>query len=375
MANVFFSRKYSSDSIPAATSANLGGIFVASDGTGIWANTTGTTSGGFTQIAISSSEVVRLINNEVSGQISQIGAIMHFKGTKTAQSELPSTGQKSGDVWVVTADNGEYVWTGSAWEKFGTTNMQNAIYKGSGTYANDGILIASGTAGAVITKTAAELGIATNSAITELAQLVGTGSGFSTSNPVISHVSGLENKMDTVSVDTDDGTWTWSDGNDENPNTVEISAGTLTVNGQPVLTSVPNTYETATTAAGKYIAKSTFTAAEQLLIGNGSGTYKTLSIPASDYAGKVLTISNGGAISWSTPAESGVLSITAGNGINVSNGSSSNPTVAVKLDPSSMGGVDSADGRPYLATTASGLYVGIQWEEAESEEPGEESGE
>ena len=48
-------------------------------------------------------------------------AIMDFKGVKATASELPSSGMETGDVWVVSADNSEYVYTGSAWEKLGPT--------------------------------------------------------------------------------------------------------------------------------------------------------------------------------------------------------------------------------------------------------------
>ena len=49
---------------------------------------------------------------------------MMFKGTKTNTSLLPTTGNKTGDVWIITADNSEYVWTGSEWKKFGTTDAE-----------------------------------------------------------------------------------------------------------------------------------------------------------------------------------------------------------------------------------------------------------
>ena len=57
----------------------------------------------------------------LEGKISALGSVLTFKGTKATTSQLPSTGNKTGDVWIVTADNSEYVWTGSAWEKLGTT--------------------------------------------------------------------------------------------------------------------------------------------------------------------------------------------------------------------------------------------------------------
>lgn len=60
--------------------------------------------------------------SQVSTAISNaITTVMDYKGTKATVSALPSTGNKQGDVWHVTADNGEYAWNGTAWEELGTT--------------------------------------------------------------------------------------------------------------------------------------------------------------------------------------------------------------------------------------------------------------
>ena len=45
---------------------------------------------------------------------------LHYKGTKATVSALPSTGNKTGDMWHVTADGGEYAWNGTAWEEMGS---------------------------------------------------------------------------------------------------------------------------------------------------------------------------------------------------------------------------------------------------------------
>lgn len=52
-----------------------------------------------------------------------LSAALVFKGTKAAVSNLPSTDNKVGDVWYVTADDCEYVWTdANAWEAFGNVH-------------------------------------------------------------------------------------------------------------------------------------------------------------------------------------------------------------------------------------------------------------
>lgn len=51
---------------------------------------------------------------------SAITTVMNYKGTKATVSALPSTGNKTGDVWHVTEDDGEYAWNGAEWEELGT---------------------------------------------------------------------------------------------------------------------------------------------------------------------------------------------------------------------------------------------------------------
>lgn len=59
--------------------------------------------------------------SDVSTAISNaITTVMDYKGTKATVSALPTTGNKNGDVWHVTEDNGEYAWDGNAWQELGT---------------------------------------------------------------------------------------------------------------------------------------------------------------------------------------------------------------------------------------------------------------
>lgn len=55
---------------------------------------------------------------EVDGMVS---GVFHYKGVKATVSALPSSGNATGDVWHVTADNGEYAWDGSIWQELGST--------------------------------------------------------------------------------------------------------------------------------------------------------------------------------------------------------------------------------------------------------------
>ena len=53
--------------------------------------------------------------------VEALGSVLNYKGTKATESALPSSGNRTGDVWIVTADNSEYVWNGTTWEKLGPT--------------------------------------------------------------------------------------------------------------------------------------------------------------------------------------------------------------------------------------------------------------
>lgn len=96
-----------------------------------------------------------------------LSAAMVFKGTKATYVDLPSTGNKAGDVWHVTADDYEYVWNGTAWEELGaphdfvgTEEYENHIHS---TVTITGTNAASEVAGSVTIPT-----IATNAMYTKV---------------------------------------------------------------------------------------------------------------------------------------------------------------------------------------------------------------
>lgn len=49
-----------------------------------------------------------------------LASALIYKGVKATVADLPSTGQKVGDLWHVTADNGEYAWNGKGWDELGS---------------------------------------------------------------------------------------------------------------------------------------------------------------------------------------------------------------------------------------------------------------
>lgn len=79
-------------------------------------STTPTISDDSTKVATTA-----FVNSVVDDAISGLGSVLDFKGTKNTKSELPLSGNTTGDVWIVTEDNSEFVWDGSKWEELGTT--------------------------------------------------------------------------------------------------------------------------------------------------------------------------------------------------------------------------------------------------------------
>ena len=97
-------------------------------------------------------------DQQISSSIQGLGTIMHFEGTKTSEAAIKAlTNVKKGDVWINTSDHSEWVATddigstadANKWEKFGTTDVTGALYKGNNTFTNGYILIADGADGKV----------------------------------------------------------------------------------------------------------------------------------------------------------------------------------------------------------------------------------
>ena len=57
----------------------------------------------------------------VDSAINELGSLLTFKGVVATTGDLPGSGNDVGDVWVVSEDNSEHVWTGEAWERLGPT--------------------------------------------------------------------------------------------------------------------------------------------------------------------------------------------------------------------------------------------------------------
>lgn len=57
---------------------------------------------------------------ELQGAITAaVSSALTYKGVKATKAELPVEGNKTGDMWHVTADANEYAWDGTKWEPMG----------------------------------------------------------------------------------------------------------------------------------------------------------------------------------------------------------------------------------------------------------------
>ena len=67
--------------------------------------------------AMTAQAITQAISDAVNNAVS---TVFTYKGTKATVQALPSSGNKTGDVWHVTATEGQYVWNGSSWEELGS---------------------------------------------------------------------------------------------------------------------------------------------------------------------------------------------------------------------------------------------------------------
>jgi hypothetical protein len=61
------------------------------------------------------------VNNNFTAVTDKLTAVFHYKGTVDSQSNLPSTGNTTGDVWNVSDTGANFAWNGSEWDKLSET--------------------------------------------------------------------------------------------------------------------------------------------------------------------------------------------------------------------------------------------------------------
>lgn len=75
--------------------------------------------------------------SDLDSAIGALGVVLKYKGTKQTYADLPSTGNKEGDVWNVVEANGttpagtNYAWDGSKWDALGGSVDLSGYVQGS----------------------------------------------------------------------------------------------------------------------------------------------------------------------------------------------------------------------------------------------------
>lgn len=120
---------------PASTTTN--GLVVFSNATGDVKDSGVTIATSTTTLADSDSTIPT--SKAVKNAISALGSVFTFKGVKATYAQLPTSGNKNGDVWQVTTEgttsagidfeaNTEFYWDGSTWEILGMNEVDMSQY-------------------------------------------------------------------------------------------------------------------------------------------------------------------------------------------------------------------------------------------------------
>lgn len=76
---------------------------------------------------------------------SDIASVLTYKGTKTNYSALPSSGNKTGDVWHLSDTGAEYAWDGSGWQELGAAiDLSNYVVNQDDDYFSSTIYTETG---------------------------------------------------------------------------------------------------------------------------------------------------------------------------------------------------------------------------------------
>lgn len=129
---------------------------------------------------------------EIDGMVS---GVLHYKGTKANVSELPNSGNATGDVWHITADGSEHAWDGSVWQELGTATDLSGYVPTSRTINNKALT-------SNISLTASDVGALANTT-TYVSSFNGNTGDITYTAPVTS----VNGKTGAVTVTEDDQTW------------------------------------------------------------------------------------------------------------------------------------------------------------------------
>ena len=116
----------------------------------------------------------------------KLSVVIRYKGVKATEAELPSSENEIGDFWLVSEDSSEYVWNGTAWEKFGAT------------ISLDGYLTTEAAAQTYVAKT--QLATSTSAGIVQIGQNISINSGVISVSAASTSTAGVVQLASTAEV-------------------------------------------------------------------------------------------------------------------------------------------------------------------------------
>ena len=254
----------------------------------------------------------------VQSAISALGSVLNYKGTKSTVSNLPATGNTTGDVWIVTADSSEHVWNGSSWEQLGTTvdlsgyALASSIPDSTSDLTNDsGFLTSSdlpswSQASTKPSYTASEVGAATSSHvhgnITNSGDITGNVTIASGDRLVINDESASKINNSSITFGSSTTTFLANNGTWQTPSgvvtSVNGSTGAVTVSVPSASTTAPSMDGTASYGSGTDYARANHV--------HPSDTAKVSK--SGDTVTGTLTIGSGGNLAFTVNSTSSALS-------------------------------------------------------------------
>ncbi len=174
--------------IAAGAQVNVQSDWNASSGDAAILNKPTTLAGYGITDAMTATAIAQAISTAVS-------AAFIYKGTKATVDALPASGNKTGDVWHVTATGGEYAWNGSTWDELGSI-IDLSSYLQTISIAGITVDVSNSTITAAALQTALGLGAAAYKAVDSSISVGSSSTNIPTAAAVATYVANNSTKVE-----------------------------------------------------------------------------------------------------------------------------------------------------------------------------------
>ena len=131
--------------------------------------------------------ISELVNDAGYLTSDDISSVFVYQGTKATVDALPTSGNKKGDVWTVSADGSEYVWDGTKWEYLGAIlDLSGYQTKITSTNKLSADLLSEGTTNKLVSQTEKNTWSGKQDAISDLDTIRSNANAGKTANDTIS---------------------------------------------------------------------------------------------------------------------------------------------------------------------------------------------